>query len=266
MKNVSTTMIKKVMIASLCIILTSCNLFNPQEKSVKIQKSALVIINDVSGSIKLTDSDLEKEKVWLKKYCHSNFKSQSDVALLSINSTSNSALNIKWFNWKSPEKKKTEEFQSETDKILEASNEENDNLIQKAQIQKQFFEQLKIQSQIKGADQSEIIELMPLLQKETEKYDSVQIVFISDMCQSGNKRTFNSQTLQSKQKAEQDAREDAKAIAKEFSLSESTLQKVISISILVPTQANDTYEVLPFYYDEFFRYFGYIKPIIWESL
>lgn len=266
MKNVSTTTIKKVILASLCFILTSCNFFNSQDKPVKTEKSVFIIVNDISASIQLTDSEIVKQQVWLKNYFHSNFKPQSDVALMSINSSSSSALNTQWFHWKFSEKKKAEEFQSETEKIMEASNKQNDNLIQKAQIQKLVFEQLKIQSQTKGAAQSEIIELMPLLQKATQKYTAVSIVFISDMCQSGSKRTFNSQSLQTKQKAEQLAKLDAKTIAKEFSLNTIMLQKVSSISVLVPTKVNDTYEVLPFYYDEFYRYFGYKKPIIWESL
>lgn len=267
MKNVFRITIKKIMTASLCIIFASCNLFSSQDKPPKIQKSVLVIINDVSGSIKLTDAEIEKEQVWLKKYWHSNFKPQSDVALLSVNSTSNSALNIKWFKWQFSENKSAEEFQSETEKIMEASNEENDNLIQKAQIQKQVLEELKVQSQSNGANQSEIIELTPLLAKAIEKYyTSVQIVYLSDMCQNSSKVTFNSHTLQSKQRAEQYARVHAKEITKEFSLKGNILEKVTSITILVPIQTNDTYEVLPFFYQEFFGCFGYKKPVIWESL
>lgn len=268
MKTNSISMFKKVILVSLGVLVTSCNLFNAEDKTLKSEKSVIIIISDASRSIKLTDTEFEKEKVWLKKYFHSNFTAQSDVVLMSIDNSSGSSLNDKEFLWRYPKAKQQDEYKSETDKIMQVSQIQSDNMIQIAQTQKMILQELENQFHSEATNQSKIIEIMPQLEVVIKKgkYDSSKIIFISDMCQSSNKRTFNSQSLQSKQKAEQYALGDAKAIAKEFSLSQIMLQKVSSITILVPTQANDTYEVLPFYYEEFYSYFGYKKPIIWESL
>lgn len=247
-------------------LFASCNLFTTQKPVVASPKSLMVIVNDVSKSIHLTDTAVEHQTLWLKKYFSKNLRSQSDVVLLAINSASSSQLNTKWLYSKSPENKKSDDFQSETDSILEASNREYDNRIQKIQLQNLILATLKNQSQHNSADQSEIIELMPLLQHCIKNYNTVNILFISDLYQSSSRRCFNSQMLLSKSVAEEYGLKDAKAMAYEYSLPSALLSQVHSITILVPTKANDTYEILPFYYEAFYGFYGFKKPLVWEAL
>lgn len=268
MKTNSISMFKKVTLVGLCILVVSCNLFNAKHKPQKAEKSALVIINDISKSNKLKTCDFEKETVWLKKYFHSNFTPNSDVVLMAIDNSSGSSLNGKEFLWKSSQAKQQEDYKSETDQMMQDAQLETDNLIQIAQTQKLILQELENQFHGMTTNQSKIIEMIPQLETiiKKGKYNNVKIIFISDMCQSSPRRSINSHNLKLKQEAERLAMLDAMALQREFSISKSALEKVTSITVLVPNKTNDTYEILPFYFQEFYGYFGYKKPIIWESL
>lgn len=265
MKN---SIIKKVILTSLVLLVVSCNLFNTKDKTQEAEKSILIVINDISKSNKCTASEFEKETVWLKKYFHSNFTPYSDVVLMSINNSSGSSLNGKEFLWKSTQAKQQEDYKSETDQMMQNAQEESENIIQMAQTQKMILQELENQFHSESTNQSKIIEMMPQLETiiKNGKYKNAKIILISDMCQSSPRRLITSQNLKSKQEAERLAMLDAMGLQREFSISKSALDKLTSITVLVPTKTNDTYDILPFYYEEFYGYFGYKKPIIWESL
>lgn len=256
------------LIVALCstILLTSCDELSGENSTTpQTTKQCFIVIKDQSASVQDNASDIEKQKLWVKRYLHDNFVPESDLLLLYVNSASNSSMSHSLFEWKYTENTSEDEYQSETDKMLAENSKMLSDRSQAQKIQKSLLEKL-FDPNVQRSNQTLIIELMPELERLTKKFESVKILFLSDLIQESSIRTFSSLPT-SKQQAEHWATIDSKTIKTSFSLNGKVLSKVRSIEVLVPPGTEPQKLVYPpYYFQQFFADFGYNNEIIWSSL
>ncbi|MDD2986122.1 hypothetical protein [Flavobacterium sp.] len=253
----------------ICLLLvSSCDLFESDAKKKHPQlKKCLVIIKDESASISQTETDNQKQRLWLKKYLHQHYEPQEDILVLFINASSSSAVNHKELLWKKSKEQQADEYLSETDQMLKQSQKEMDNNLQFKRNQKQLLELLFDNKTKVPSHQTQIIELMPQLERITKGYDKVELLLITDAFQESPIRDFSKNMPASKAQAEQFAREDFLKISKQFSVNPNLLMNFELIQVLVPPKTNpQTLVNIPYYFDEFFAKFGYSQSVNWASL
>jgi len=249
-------------------MLFSCEMNSEETLETQMSsKKVLVVIKDRSGSIQERSSDKEEQRQWMKRYLHDHYEPETDLVLLYINSSSNSSINSTRFNWKYSDEKPAEEYRSETDQLLDESNKENNNRIQGKKLQSLLLKKLFDESSAAASNQTQILALIPQLDRLTKSYHSVSILMISDMIEESSFRNFSSNPPTSKSNAESMAVKDAQKIRTLFQLTNNPLSKVQSISVLVPARVNpESLTIVPYYFEQLFAEFGYKSAISWSSL
>ena len=256
-----------LLVSGLSMIL-SCEMNSNETLETPISsKKVLVIIKDQSGSIQERSSDKEGQRKWMKRYLHDHYEPETDLVLLYINSSSNSSINQTCFNWKYSDEKLVEEYRSETDQLLDESTKENNNRIQEKKLQSLLLKKLFDEPSAAASNQTQILALLPQLDRLTKSYQTVSILMISDMIEESSFRNFSSNPPKTKQHAESMAFKDAEKIRTSFQLKTNPLSKTQSISVLVPARINpESLTVVPYYFEQLFAEFGYKSTISWSSL
>lgn len=227
-------------------------------------KSAVVIVQDVSGSIRSDQDSVQKKAI--HHYLKANFQAGNDIILLHASSFSNSAINHNVIGYKS-NTVQNDGFQTETDKMMQEANEKMAHKRMAKQMEAQLFEQMFGQKP-ESSSETKLVEIIPALDKLRQNYSGgLKVLLISDMQEcSSTIRNFEKNPLQSKQQAEKFADEDAEKLRKMYTISADALQSVQGIQVLVPSQTDQKKLIFtPFYFDRLFSNFGYSKTK-WDSL
>lgn len=259
-------LVKLVACLSCLILLSGCHLFDSKQEKLE-QKKCLVIVKDRSASIVESDSDVEKQKIWIKRYLKEHFSPPMDFVVLDINSSSSSAVNKNELIWEEQKEEQSTDYQSESDQMLSDNKEEMDNVLQLKRNQKKLLKILFDDQSNSGSNQTQIIEIMPQLGRISKAYDKMHLLLLTDAKQESQIRNFSRSYPASKAQAEQFARADFQKVLKSYSLHPNVLRKVESIQVLVPPKTNqETLVTIPYYFEEFFSKFGYTQTIDWASL
>lgn len=268
MKTIFTKQCKKVLLLFILLLISSCHLFEQDKKSDSQQiKKCLVVVKDQSASVSESAEDIEKQKLWIKKYLNEHFSPESDIIVLMVNSSSSSPVNHKEILWKNTQSEKTDQYKSETDQMLEENKQEMNNLLQFKRNQKRLLELVFNPEDSQKSNQTQIIELLPHFERISKSYSSLDILLLTDAFQESQIRDFSQMSPVSKAQAEQFAVGDYKKVLKAFGLPNNVLKKTQSIQVLVPPKTNSELLVnIPYYYEAFFFRFGYKKPIKWDSI
>lgn len=254
------------MLFSATMSTTSCDFFKLQ-KPTQISKKCLVIVKDESASIEEDASDIEKQKLWIKNYLHVNFQEETDILLLSVNANSNSAINHQNLMWKKSADKSVTVYESETDQLLYESKKSMENRFQIKKLQKQLLDKLFNKTDVVKSNQTQIIELLPQIDRLTKNHTEIKILLLTDGFQESSLRSFGVTYPNSKKRAEEFAKADAKKIINLFGINNSVLKNVNSIQVLVPPKTNaQKLEITPYYFKQFFSCFAYTGDIEWTSI
>jgi len=246
--------------------LTGCDQSSADQPMEDRSRKVLVLINDQSASIQQDSVELQHQQLCVKRYLHAHGEPNMDLLLLNVNSNSGSAVNHFLLSWKNSQQQHSGEYRSDTDKMLDESAKASSDNLQVKKLQRQLLDELLAQQGSTRSNQTEILELIPELARLTSDYQSVYILFLSDMISESNLRDFRSRLPSSKNQAEKMALQDAQAIQKSFGLTSKPLAKVTSIDVLVPRSADQRPLVLlPFYYQQFCSEFGFSGQIGWAS-
>lgn len=271
MKNqITLEMTKNVMLIAMLFLATisttSCDFFKSKAPQ-KTSKKCLIVVRDESASIEEDATDVEKQTLWVKNYLHDNFQEETDIFLLSVNSNSNSAINHQSLKWKKSDEKSVTDYESETDKLLNESQQSMENRFQIKKLQKQLLDKLFNTNDLVKSNQTQIIELLPQIDRLTRNFTEIKILLITDGFQESNLRNFGITYPNSKKRAEEFAQTDAKKMMKLFGLNNSVLKNVSSIKVLVPPKTDaQKLETTPYYFKQFFSCFAYTGDIDWTSI
>jgi len=229
-------------------------------------KSAIVVLMDRSGSIAQDQTGLDQQKKWLVKYLNGHLNPGTDVLVMDINSSSASAVNHKDILWRHENETKTEDEQTDSDRIVaESARSANDR--KQIRSMKAQLMQILFSAQTARSFHTQIIELMPVLQQTLARYDKVSILFLSDMLQESDNRNFLTHPIFDKAQAELMAEHDARKLGKRFGLDPNMLNRVSEIRVLIPTGTDQKMLITtPYYFGRFFALFGFKGQIKWNGV
>jgi hypothetical protein len=264
-QGITRTVILTALILLVSISFTSCDFFK-SDTHANQPKKCLIVIKDESASINESEDNKQKQSIWIKRHLKDNFSAGTDILILSVNSASNSAINHQYLLWQKDENQSESEYQSDTDKLLNDSKKATNDRLQLRKLQKQLLEKLFNQSNLVKSNQTQIIELLPQIDKLTREYDQTQMLLLTDAFQESSIRNFNATYPKTKNKAEEFAEADSQKITKLFDVQNDVLKKVISIHFLVPPGTNSQSLVITqYYFQEFFKQYGFSDDIKWET-
>lgn len=250
------------------ILFSSCN-ENEKASTSEQSSKVMVILNDRSASINNDATDIANQKRWLTKYLNDSLQAQSDIIIMNINSNSASAVNHQNILWdfRNTTPDGGEGSISDTDKMLKESAKVISDRKQMKAIKKQILEKLYADEIGNRSQHTQIIELVPELDKLTKAYNEISIVFISDMFQESSVRNFRFTPILSREQAEEMAEEDFKKLSKQYSLPDDVLSRVHEIQVLVPSKTDAAKLVTtPYYFSKFYALFGFKNTIKWASI
>ena len=267
LSNAQNTMNKTYFLIALCgLLLTGISCHKKQEDHLPQEKSAIIVVQDLSMSLNPSSTEITQERKFVTKYLEERMSPNTDLMVFYANATSNSAVNNFTIEWKASEKASSG-YQSRSDKMLQESAMESENEEQKSamigKLCKKLFDEMPKQK----SSQTEIIELIAEFEKLNGQYSNIKVLFISDMVQSSNLSNWDSDFPKDKKDAESKAQTDTEKLKKEFGLSDSALSKVSKISVLIPASVDRQKTITPqYFYHKLFGNLGYSKPIEWKSL
>ncbi len=263
--RIKTNLVKtKFLVLAFSLLLLSCN--KKQESNSQHEKSVIIVVQDLSMSMKPSSSEITQERKFVTKYVEERMSPNTDLMVLYSNSTSNSVTNNFKIEWQVSEKASSG-YQSKSTKMLEESAMESENEEQKSAMINKICKKLFDEMPKQRSSQTEIIELMAEFEKLNGQYSNITILFISDMVQSSSLANWDSDFPKNKNDAENKAQTDTEKLKKTFGLSDAALSKVTQIFVLIPASVDRQKTITPqYFYSKLFGNFGYSKPIEWNSL
>lgn len=266
--NTQNSMNKIYLLLAVCsLLLTGISCHKKQENNPKQEKSAIVVVQDLSMSVNPSSSEIAQERKFVKKYLEESMSPNTDLLVMYSNSTSNSAVNNFKIDWKASEKASSG-YQSKSAKMLEESARESENQEQKSAIISKLCKKLFDETPKHKSSHTEIIELIAEFEKLNNQYSNIKVLFISDMVQSSSLADWESSDFpKDKKDAESKAQADTEKLKNRLGLSDSALGKISQFSVLIPASVIKEKTITPqYYYNTLFKNFGYSKPIEWNSL
>ncbi|MCW3159690.1 hypothetical protein [Chryseobacterium oryctis] len=251
--NFMTTMI-------VAMIVSTCSKGKEQGGELR---NALVVLQDESSSVqKNDDTQISTQKLFLKKYLNQHFKAQTDILILKVNSFSGASTNHEVIPYNLPIT--DSETYSESEELLQESAQQQEEFQQKIKMEKKLFKIL-FSDKVQPSSQTAILEVLTQFERLTKPYNSVEIIFLSDMMQESSMRNFSKNLPEGKQQAENFANEDSKKLQIHFSLPDKTFQKVQRITVLVPSGNDSKMVNLPHYWEKLFQNFGFRDTVEWNN-
>lgn len=261
MKNV-------LVVCSIVFILvsTGCRFLEEKPQDIRTEKNLIVIVKDRSESIQTNRRTVKAEKRMLQQQLQQQVTPHTDIALLEVNSHSGARTNARWVRYVAPKKHTSHRVQSQKEEALQESMYHNkERRVLKKMVRKALGHVYDVSET--ASSQTALLEVLFPMSEIAKAYDTVQVIFVSDMIQESAFQNFTQQQwpMPSKSYAMTLAKKDAEKLTQQgFTID---LSKFKRITILVPAQANSRYFVnMPFYWDTLFQTQHYQNTVSWEKV
>jgi hypothetical protein len=252
-----------VLLALTCTSFAGCQ-SNQVADTITATESVIAIAKDQSQSVKAdfaTTTVQQKLHYYLEEHC----TEPNDLLLTHVHSYSNAATNHQLISWK-PYK---DAPGANDDKEMEAFQKKSWAKQQIKKMEQQIFSFVTDNNNGETYNETVILELLPKLYEQTNRYKQVQLLFLSDMIQESPLVNFTKRRFpfSSKQVAVETAGQDAQLLQQQFHLPDNAFDHVTSITVFVPANAPQNKLVfMDDYWGALFEKFGYKGAISWKSL